>query len=71
MIEDKNIINKIEQWLNYEYTWVLYVFLIVLLTLSVAFFARVFLNKLAEKAQKTKNPWDDAIIIALHLPCRL
>jgi MscS family membrane protein len=71
LIEDKNIINKIEQWLNYEYTWVLYVFLIVLLTLFLAFFARIFLNKLAEKAQKTKNPWDDALVAAMHLPCRL
>jgi MscS family membrane protein len=51
--------------------WVLSVFLIVLVTLFVAFLARIFSNKIAAKAKKTKNPWDDALISALHLPARL
>ncbi len=37
----------------------------------MAFAVRIFLNKLAEKAQKTKNLWDDALVTALQLPCRL
>ncbi len=37
----------------------------------VAFFTKIFLNKIAGKAKQTKNPWDDALISALHLPCRL
>lgn len=42
-----------------------------MITLFVAFLARIFLNKIAAKAKKTKNPWDDALISALHLPVRL
>ncbi len=43
----------------------------MLITLFVAFIARIFLNKIAAKAKNTKNPWDDALISALHLPVRL
>jgi MscS family membrane protein len=50
---------------------VLYVFLIVLLTLSIAFVARIILDKLLIKAKATTNPWDDAIISALYIPARL
>jgi MscS family membrane protein len=50
---------------------VLYVFLVVFLTLSIAFIARIFLDKIAVKATKTKNLWDDAFIAALHLPIRV
>ncbi len=49
----------------------LFVFGVVLLTLLAAFFTKIFLNKIADKSTKTKNPWDDALISALHLPCRL
>jgi MscS family membrane protein len=47
------------------------VFLIVLLTLSIAFVTRIFLKKLSVKAKTTKNPWDDAVISALYLPVRI
>lgn len=69
--EGSHIINKVEQWLGYEYTWVFFVFGVVLLTLLAAFFTKIFLNKVADKFSRTKNPWDDALVSALHLPCRL
>ncbi len=62
--------NTILQWFDYEYAWVIQVFLVVLSTLIIAFFVRLFLKKLGLKSQQTQNLWDDAFVESLHLPCR-
>ncbi len=53
---------------NYQYLWVLEVFLLVFFTLLAAFFLRRFLKHLESKAQKTHNMWDDGVVNALQSP---
>ena len=48
--------------------WVLQVFLVVLAVLVINFVFRIFLRKLAVRAEKTANPWDDAFINAAQRP---
>ena len=58
-------------WLSDQWVWVLEVFFIVFITLTVAFFVKQFLNKLAEKTLQTKNPWDHSIVEAIKTPVKL
>ena len=58
-------------WLNDQWVWVIEVFLIVLITLIVAFFVQRFLNKLAEKTVQTKNPWDHSLVESIKTPMKL
>lgn len=58
-------------WLNDQWVWVLEVFIIVLVTLIIAFFVQRFLNKLAEKTLKTKNPWDHSLVESIKTPIKL
>ncbi len=51
--------------------WVLEVFIIVLAVLLVNFAFKLFLRKLASRAENTANPWDDAFIQAANKPFRL
>lgn len=51
--------------------WVLQVFLVVFAVLLINFAFRIFLRKLAAKAEKTENPWDDAFINAAQRPFTL
>ncbi len=51
--------------------WMVQVFIIILVALLVNFFLKRLINKLADKAGRSKNPWDDAFILALSQPIRL
>ncbi len=51
-------------------TWVYEVFAVVLAVLIVAFIARHLLHKLSVRAEKTHNPWDDALLHAIQRPVR-
>ena len=51
--------------------WVLQVFVVVLSVLLINFAFKIFLGKLASRAEKTTNPWDDAFIAAVWRPFRL
>lgn len=51
-------------------TWIIYVFLIVLATLTANFSLKRFLNKLHLRLLKTNNPWDDALVLAAQQPVR-
>jgi MscS family membrane protein len=51
--------------------WVLQVFVVVLAVLLINFAFKIFLRKLAVRAEKTENPWDDAFIDAASRPFRL
>ncbi|MEM7207141.1 MAG: mechanosensitive ion channel family protein [Pseudomonadota bacterium] len=48
--------------------WILKVFVIVLIVLLANFFIRRFLIRLKKQLEKTKNPWDDALINAAQKP---
>lgn len=49
-------------------SWILQVFLIVLLTLIANYIARKLLDRLERQLAKTKTLWDDALIYAARLP---
>ncbi len=51
--------------------WVLQVFVIVFAVLVINFAFKIFLNKLAKRAETTENPWDDAFIQAALKPFRV
>ena len=51
--------------------WMVQVFIVVLVALIINFFLKRLINKLADKAGRSKNPWDDAFILALNKPIRL
>lgn len=61
---------KINQWLDYIQSndWIVQVFTIVLISLTISFIARRAISKLAIKLQKTKNPWDDLLTQSLQKP---
>jgi len=58
-------------WLSNQWSWVIEVFLIVLITLVAAFFIQRFLNKLLQKTLSTKNPWDHSIVESIKTPMKL
>lgn len=51
--------------------WMAQVFVVVLVALLINFFLKRLIDKLADKAGRSKNPWDDAFILALNKPIRL
>lgn len=55
-------------WLSH---WIAQVFLIVLATGLLDFFQRSLLSRLARKADKTPNQWDDAMLYAVRAPLGL
>lgn len=61
---------QINQWLNFVQNndWVVQVFLIVFISLSLSFIARRAINKIEIRLKKTKTPWDDLLIRALQKP---
>lgn len=56
--------------LNADTVWVLQIFVVVFLTLSASYVVNNLLKKLLVKFEKTKNIWDDALVIALRNPAR-
>jgi len=48
--------------------WVLQVFLVVFLTLVLAFVVKVILKRVHARLAKTQQPWDDAVAEALRTP---
>ena len=68
----QNIFEKIKVIFVNEHieVWVYEVFIVVLLALIAAYFARKVLSKLAAKAEASHNPWDDALIHAVRRPLR-
>ncbi len=51
-------------------SWVLQVFIIVLAVLLFNFGFKLFLHKLAKRAESSTNPWDDAFIHSVRKPLR-
>ena len=63
----KTIIDYLAQFSG-EHTWVLHVFIIVLLTLLANFVAKRLLSRLHKQLEKTSTLWDDALIEAARKP---
>ncbi len=61
---------KAADWIGRGNYWVFEVFGIVLLTLIAALAARLVLDRLILKAEKTHNLWDDALLGAARRPLR-
>jgi len=64
----KELFQNLLSWTITEDTWILYVFIIVLTTLSVNFILKRFLNKLHSRFVSTRIPWDDAFVLAAQKP---
>lgn len=62
-------VNQIENWT--WNSWVNQVFAVVFITLVVAYIQRVVFKKILARLQKTKNPWDDALVGAIRKPLTL
>ncbi|MDH5392142.1 MAG: mechanosensitive ion channel family protein [Gammaproteobacteria bacterium] len=60
--------SNVLSWTVTKDTWVIYVFVIVLVTLTTNFLQKRFLNKLHLRLLKTNNPWDDAFLLAAQKP---
>lgn len=52
-------------------SWVVQVFVVVLLTLILAFVLKRVLHRLEVKLEKTHTPWDDALVSALRKPATM
>jgi len=52
-------------------SWVMQVFIVVLAVLLFSFGFNLFLHRLASRAEKSHNPWDDALIAAVQKPLQI
>ncbi len=55
---------------NSANTWVIQVFAVIFVTLTVAFFINRLVRKLHIKLSKTRNKWDDAFAVSIRKPLR-
>ncbi len=71
MLELKQWLASLEQWissLNQEWSWVLQVFMIVLATAFVNFFAKRILAKGLQRLHRTDTQWDNILLEAMSRP---
>lgn len=66
------MLQSFENWLvdltQFESVWWIEIFLIILVVLLLGFIASKVLIKIEERARKTRNVWDDAVVAALKKP---
>jgi len=65
------IIDEVINYVISKEQWILQVFFVVLVVLTIDFIQRKVLNHLHMHAEKTKNIWDDAIIQSARKPVSL
>ncbi len=63
-------IDSILAWFTHN-TWIAQVFVVVFAALVVSYIARRLLERLHLRLEKTRNPWDDALVEALKRPVRV
>ncbi len=51
--------------------WVLQVFIVVFITLLLDFIQKLVLKRIHKQLEKTRNPWDDALVHSLRAPLSL
>jgi MscS family membrane protein len=59
------------QWipgLDPEWTWVIQVFVVVLITAFVSYFARLLINRMAARVRMTETNWDNILFRSLQRP---
>ena len=61
------LFDKVVQYSG-ENAWVTQVFVVMVLTLSAGYVERVVFRHLKRTAERTGNPWDDALVEAAHRP---
>lgn len=61
------IFEKVMAYIGGE-SWMIQVFIVVFLTLLLAFIQKRVFNKLAKKLEKTRTFWDDALVTSLKRP---
>ncbi len=67
---ENEVIKLIRDWTGAN-TWVMQVFVIVFLALLLDYIQRKALNTLHVKLKRTRNPWDDALVMAAKRPLSL
>jgi len=67
---ENDLIKLITDWTGAN-TWVMQVFVIVFLALLLDFVQRKLLRRLQRRLQSTRNPWDDAVVLAAARPVSL
>lgn len=65
----QELLDKIKVW-GGEDAWVYQVFTVVLIVVIANLVLRVFLHRLQSRFERTKTPWDDALIKAIGPPLR-
>ena len=56
------------QWVSRENFWIIEAFVVVFGTLVLDFFQKRVVRRLATRLEKTKSPWDDAMLHAVRRP---
>ncbi|WP_051686918.1 mechanosensitive ion channel family protein [Microbulbifer sp. HZ11] len=51
--------------------WIAEVFVIVLITATASWILGIFVNRLRERAERTVNPWDDALVNSINPPASI
>ena len=54
-----------------ERFWIAEVFLVVLITAFAAWLLSIFIGRLQARAERTENPWDDALVNAINPPASI
>ena len=66
------VTEKLAEWLNIDASmvWVTQIFVIILATLILSFFANQILKRIHRRFEKTKTDWDDTLVEAARKPLR-
>ncbi len=67
---DSQSLNELLERLSADASWMVQVFLVVFLTLLLAFLVKRFFKRLHRLFRSTENIWDDALVEALGRPLR-
>ena len=67
---EKEVLGFFREWAGAN-TWVIQVFAVVFFALLLDFIQRKLLTRLHLKLQRTRNPWDDALVMAAARPLSL
>ena len=66
------LMNNVQNWLvnlaGAEFVWIVELFLIVLVVLSLGYILNRVIDRLEKRASQTKTVWDDALVEASRKP---
>lgn len=67
---EQSILQFVGEWTG-MHAWVVQVFMVVLVTITLDFVSALLLRRLQGQLKDTHNPWDDAVLLSLRRPLRL